>query len=362
MVNRAVLGHLQSLLPICFIVFVCSEANADDKTEYLAELLQQSTVATREIPYNGTFYYQHFTEETKWEASFSIVQASSTARRIELLTPEHIKGASILRTAEAIWVSPLEEDRKERFIRETEHIPWDRIFRKGQGLEIEDIDLLVKNYTIEKTGNPIIIGRKTIKLEIRSKIEKWPRPSLNVWIDPITKLQLKYNRISPDKILMNGIVFKQISVGKDVSPVDFSTDGLEKIIDLTESRDPKKDIQLDFSPYTPTFLPTGFVKRFEDKWQPHRERWPGEITLHSSYSDGLSWLSIFQRRLNEKEKKKAVAENENRVQRLDRRGHAVYFIIINGLRISAVSDLHPRVTVRTLKSMVPARNSSSKNK
>lgn len=321
----------------------------------LPALIQQSIEATRTLPYEGRCVYKRMVRSETWEADLIIRHASAALMQVEVVTPEHAKGLVILRSQNAIWASSSDPEKKERLRKETSFVPWPRLFHSGQSVEFDDIQLLAKNYALIHSGTESIAGHDAVHITITPNQKK--HPSLQLWVDAKSKIQLKYERYTHQGALLESSVYQSLQVNPIFQEEWFSTDGLDRLFPVPDTDKPPEIIPLDFSPYNPSWLPSGFEKRGE-------YRWKGEsgVVLNTSYSDGLANLSIFQRRQTKEEIEKAAKEQEKEkskdkcpiINRFDRGGRDIFFREENGLRISAVADLPDYPIIQTLMHMQPS--------
>ena len=319
-------------------------------------LLRDAYHLTSHTPFHGEMIYTRWTREGQSAAAFSVYLASPTLMRIEFSTPEVVKGNIMTRNEEGVWATSLREEQRGKVREEMELYPWYRILRRREPLffqhEIEwaSTDLFLKNYQVSRHESPPRFGRETFAIQVDPK--ERGRPALRLVFDAATRVQLESTRLGFRGEPFESYSFQSFHPGGDGSEALYNTNGLKRIFSFQESGSPPPAVALNFKPFIVTCLPEGFEKMSENIWKGR-----SGITQRIVYTDGFARLSIYQRTLNDEEKEKLKQEEETQkpkeriVKRLVQRGSTIFFRDIQGMRISAVGDLHPKAIIDTLAKM-----------
>lgn len=329
------------------LLFVVSLTQADEALE----LFRRAAKGTQETPFQGTMEFQRLVFDDIWNTEFTIEHLPNVATKIVFISPKIVKGNIIIRTNDGIWVTPVSDKKLEKVMDEMESFPWHRLLDNENdlffqtSLDLEHEKLLLKNYEL-KTDYQTGKGNSFhISIVPKNKY----RPSLECKFNRENLFQRKCKHYNHEKQLDESFAFIDLKMNPSFKDQDFSLDTLKKIHTFDQSQqDTPQPMKPDFMPVALKWLPRGFEMIYKDVWDGKHG-----ITHHSVFSDGFARLSVYQRKLKEKEKVKVEAlakESDDTcvVNRFQRRSEWVYFLYTNDLRISAVGDIAPQSIGKTL--------------
>lgn len=295
-------------------------------------------------------YKRQVFDET-WIAEFSIDHQPDVATKLVFISPDIVKGNTVIRTNDGLWVTPLSDENLERVKKEMEPFPWHRLLDNDNNLffqaafNLNHENLLVKNYKVTSNYNSNSKNLFHVFVEPKNKY----RPTMKCKFERETLVQRSCKHYNHDKELDESFTFIELTINPTFDNQTFSLDTLKKIHSFDQSENRQEPIQPDFKLMTLQWLPLGFELIHTDVWKGRYG-----ITHHSLYSDGFARLSVYQRKLHENEleklKKQIKEKGEDTcvVNRLKQRGDWVYFRDMKDLRISAVGDISPKSIGKTL--------------
>jgi negative regulator of sigma E activity len=293
--------------------------------------------------------------DSAWHTQARVLRLPNGAKRMEILNPEPIRDIVYFYNEEGFWATPLDREERKKLDKKKEvdtELLHRVFFQKSilNLLEPENLDLLFQNYYVGKIKEGAYIGRDAIKVKLTSHHDE--RPHFTLWIDKESKMQLKFQRFDRHGQFEESFAFLELDLNPRFSAQARSTEGLKQFFSKEENTE-KKEITLDFTPLQPEELPEGFILKEENKWKGRH----GE-TLHKLYWDGLTHLSLFQRRLTEKEEKEIKEEktSPDTIKIFEKWGKKVYTRAVNGIRLSIVSDISPQEITDMLASMKSPSN------
>ncbi|MGI6455603.1 MAG: sigma-E factor regulatory protein RseB domain-containing protein [bacterium] len=316
--------------------------------ESIKQLLQESVQVSISVPYRGVITYKRVNDEENWSIQFEILRTAPNIKKITLLEPRSVKGIVLLQNQEGIWITPINQDMKERIESERRSFLWEWLFHSRESIGFEDLSALMNNYHVTVKQNASVADQDAYMVAINPKYQR--RPALRLHIDKQTKMQLKYERLDRHGNPLESFQFNSIEYHPAYEEHELSTDGMEAKYKEPDFPDPPKNIALDFTPFTTECLPDGFQKIKETHWQ-GRER----TILHTLYSDGLARMSVIQRKLGAEEIKKSLENPEPDdkpvVKKYERQGRTVFFRELDGVKIAIVGDVSSREIIRALTNM-----------
>jgi negative regulator of sigma E activity len=350
--------NLKNLLAALIIVCLAIPGNAAGPQNLdVEQILRESLHATQNLPFSGIVVLHRKTHNDDWRTKMKVVRFPTGEKTMEILAPEEIKGIRHVLNKDGFFATHLEREQMRKFDR-SDTVDSDTLFRAFikkevvNLLDMENLDLIFKNYDVKIEKHSEYANRNAVKINIHSKCQN--RPFFNVWIDTQTKLRLKYQKFFPDGKFDESLSFEELDENPDFSKESLSVEGLRQFSQGKEEEEQEqKSVLLDFSPATPSELPQGFVKISENKWNDRNGP-----THHTLYSDGLIFLSLFQRKQTDHEKQKQIEEkiSPKTIKLFDRRGRRVFSREMDGLRISAVGDLSNKEISQTLASIPMTEN------
>ncbi|MBD3266338.1 hypothetical protein GF373_06675, partial [bacterium] len=280
------------LLFLSLSLLVVNDLPARKSCKETKQLLRQSIEATRSIPFSGTMDFHRKEGEKDWHTKAQVIRFPSGEKWMKFLYPKALQNIILFQNDQGFWGTPMDRDERKQ-LDKNENVDTE-IFKRAfyhksiiHLLEPDNVDLLIKNYHIKTGKDEKIAHRPTEKLILGQRDKN--RPLAKIWIDRETHMQLKYQRFSWKKEFKESFTFCDIDFSINFKERKPSTEGLNNF--FSTSKEEKKEIELDFTPYKPKCLPTGFEEINQNKWEGRHGK-----TLHIVYSDGLAHLSIFQRR------------------------------------------------------------------
>jgi len=196
---------------------------------------------------------------------------------------------------------------------------------------LRDVDLLLRNYTVEEAGTETVVGRAGQVLRVRSIHPG--RPSARLVVDAQTGLLLVSEfwdyrgALTLESRFDTLLLDAEIKVGES-----------KRRWNRRPEREKTQDTALAFVAFEPQFLPEGF-----ESVRSHRtgRRRPGVSHL---YSDGLSWIEITQNA--------AEPDAEERVVTQRRIGSRITMSMVHdGVAVRLVGRLDPVVLIKVLESL-----------
>ncbi len=345
-----------------FVLMMAAPAGGDNAPAVdLPACLKQSIEATRTLPYEGILAFRRMLEENDLSVTLKVCHTSPDEKKMEILSPETLHGILVVQTQKALWMTPLEdktlnEEQKKNRENDARSLRWFRVPRDDTAtIGLEDIPLVVQNYILESTQTVTVADRPAREIHITPIPNNRPpnsRPSLRIWIDVETKLPLKYERFDYNGRLEERLEFKEAATGSAGVRCAISTEGLEKVFSMADAEAEQQEIQLDFVPLKPSWLPQGFQEKFSFRWK-SREG----ITLHTLYTDGLARVSTFQRKQTNEEKAKQdkePAESKDKVKKPNWAKREAFIRDLNGVHVFAVGDIPEKGILRMLYHLEPA--------
>lgn len=325
-----------------------------DSKEEITACLKESLNATRTLPFAGEMVFHRQSAKHDWNTITKVIRFPNGEKEMIITAPELMAGLVFLNDMEGFWATPPNKERQEK-IQNNEDVDHDlieRVFWKRNVLnllDLENFDLVLKNYKFISTAEENIAGRDAKKIAIQCKYSC--RPSFLIWLDKETTMQLKYQRLAPSGEFMEEFYFKSIDLKPDFEKQEkVSRDSLQKIFSYDD--DQQKKLEPDFTPLETCFLPEGFSKKEENCWNTGQGR-----LLHLLYTDGLAYISIFQRKQTEKEKEEQTEKKicPQDIRRIERREKFIFYREANGMRISIVGDVSPDELIKTLSGFKPGK-------
>lgn len=342
---------------IILSLWVVSSFAGDNKgtpKEEIQPFLKESLDVTRTLPFSGKMVFHRKNAKHDWNTRTKVIRFPNGEKDMIFEAPEMIAGMVLINDMEGLWGTQVNKEKEDK-IQNDENVDRElieRVFAKRNVLnllELENLDLIWKNYTFTFEPNEYVAGREARKISIRCNFSC--RPSFTVWIDKETKMQLKYQRSTTSGEFMEEFFFETIDLKPDFEKFEkISRDTLHKFFSYEEEQ-PKK-ITPDFTPLDSCFLPQGFMKKDVNSWTGDK----GQV-LYTLYTDGLAYISIFQRKQTEQEKKEQAEKKicPQDIRRIERRGKFVYYRETEGLRVSILGDVSCDELVKTLSGFKPAK-------
>ncbi len=333
-----------------FLVLICigTSSFAGDAFDTLKNAIR----VTQQTSFQGTMEFQKNVFDEIWTAEFTIHHKPDTATKLVFLKPKIVEGNIVIRTPKGIWVTPLTDEKRDKVIQEMKPFPWHRLLDENHPLffqasfEIGEENLVVNNYAIH-SGVDHINEEKMLSVHLKPYHDD--RPSMKAYFDFETNVQKQCKRYDYNQELDESFVFTNLTINAALSPSVFSLENLKNIHTFGE-KNSAPDIQPDFMTYQLQWLPIGFELLHSDTWKGRHG-----ITKHDIFSDGFARISIYQRKLDEDEiENNKTRDNEKKpskkciVHRFKKHSSWLYFRDIDGLRISAVGDLSPKLMGKTL--------------
>ena len=271
--------------------------------EFLApqKAIQQILEAEKRVDFVGNRFVINFSRWHNAVLEERVTNKSPDKQRVEVLIPSEMAGFTAIRSGKQRWhISPKRGDRR----RGPSPYGFGRL---NAEVKFEDVELMLKNYSVKISNGIGIAGRNTYQLEITPKYEG--RPSEKIWLDAENSLALRVEHYNSDSKLNSLIVYTDIAFSRKIDSSQFvrppSDDEEQKRrLEKWEERRKKQDSwgyrsqdlnlkdltrQAHFSVSIPEYLPAGFVfqKARLLKYREHE-------SVHLLYTDGLVLLSLFE--------------------------------------------------------------------
>lgn len=251
------------------------------------KLLEKVMSAPERVEFHGV-WQKSFRYRGEWfETEQEIWHRRPNRTKILFLRPEKVRGAVLIREGTRVVFLPAAGGKGVRHTR-----------RYAGGFFGEDVntrrlDVLVKNYEVISGDSGVILGRRAVEVRIVPRYAH--RSRLTLWIDEETGLVLKMQKYGPDGDLASQAKFTELTFGLPADfDIDVRSDGRES---STDSRQVEvfADLESFLSEkraafYLPKAVPPGFVL---DRIRAIRKE--GREVYHFMYTDGLGWISLFER-------------------------------------------------------------------
>lgn len=317
------------------------------------EWVQEAFKATQNASFAGRMVYTRYLKEGPRAAEFTVHYVSETQMRVQFHSPSIVENNILLVYGGGIWVTPLDEESKDRLRDEMDYFPWHRFMRpRGRAffqeeLELDKPHLLLSNYDLDRSRAETPAGGAAVEVWVKPRHDK--RPSLRMVFDQESKIQLTCTRYGHKERPLEAYTFKTFDARPRFSDDLFETDGLIRLFSIDPEEDGEEEhVQPDFEPFPAGEPPEGFVKTGERTWKGR-----SGVVRQMSFTDGFARLSLFQRLMSGKDKEQAKEEENGEgkktvVNRTIQRGETVFFLFHKGIRISAVGDLPSHEIIKFL--------------
>ncbi len=270
-----------SLLLLLLLVIYVSPLGAGEYQEQEEEVFQELRKEKTSVPYIGTLVSVLFSSPVAQAATFLIYSLNENIERREQLSPSGKSRGIILLDGTNRW----------------EYIPSHRVITKTplpirQGRLMKNLQMIKQNYVMKKIGEGQIANRYTLILQFMPRVAD--RPQRLIWIDKEYKFPLRVEVYGVNGDLTQFITFTHITFYPVFPEGIFTLQAPEDTTVLaTEKRNQLtwKELEqfVSFSPLLPHYLPPGFVL-IDMKG----EKSADTELIQLLYSDGLSYLSVFQ--------------------------------------------------------------------
>jgi outer membrane lipoprotein-sorting protein len=300
------------------------------------EILEKVISAPKRVEFHG-IWLKAFRYHGEWiETQQEIWHQRPDRTKILFLEPEKARGTVLLKEGGRVVFRRQGNRKGARYIR---HYTGGFF---GEEVNARRLDLLLENYRV-KLGEPVeLLDRRATEVRIEPRYEQ--RSRLNLWVDDDTGLVLKMEKYDLDGALSSRAEFKDLFF-RLPAEVDLSAPA-----DTAESKADVRQVAVypnietfrsksDFVFYIPEWLPKGFML---DRIRSIRKK-DREI-YHFLYTDGLSWVSLFERVATEPEKPEAAAAADS----VQRRGTV---LVLHGQVENVRYALVGEVTVEELKAI-----------
>ncbi len=254
------------------------------------EILEKIISAPKYVEFHGV-WQKSFRYRDQWfETQQEIWHQRPDRTKILFQEPEEVRGTVLLKEGGRVIFRRHGQSKQTRGFRHSRHYTGGFF---GEDVNARRLDLLLRNYVVSFGDTIPLLGRSAVEVRIvpRSK----HRSRLVLWVDQESGLVLKMKKYDPDGNLVSRAEFKKLAfrlpedsnleVGADssISPADSRQVAVYP--DLESFRAKSR-----FAFYLPGRLPQGFVL---DRIRTIRKK--DRETYHFLYTDGLSWVSLFQR-------------------------------------------------------------------
>jgi outer membrane lipoprotein-sorting protein len=288
-----------------------------------------------------------------------VTNKSPDKRRIDVLLPPDIAGLTMVRDGEHRWQTP-----PRRRGELPPHLPKPPI---GPDRPREDMELMLRNYSVEISEGERIAGRNTYLLEITPKYEG--RPSKRIWSDAKKGIPLRMEHYNSEGKLASLIVYTEISFPPRIDERLFVPP--EEVLKGRKGRfGPPEGGELSleelkrrisFPIIVPGYIPAGF--EFQNA---RLIRYQRREIAHLRYTDGLVLLSLFETRGGRPERRgerrrmgRREIEEERGIKILGVECKLLYngqLRILrwehNGLNFTLIGDLSEREMIKVTRSLI----------
>lgn len=255
-------------------------------------ILRKMVHANQTTPYEGDWITQ--VDSTRiWQ---KIYQDTSGKRRAQFILPFSLLGKEIIEIPPFIFI----RKKKGQKFRKRMNLFHQKIF--SHAIADSQMELIFKNYDAVVRPSAGFLGRKTMLLSFIPKVKN--RPSIRILLDRNTFFLLKLEKISPDGKLLQQSYFKNLLFDPALDPVLFTI--LPDQIDSIQTGMSKNFTSLDslqkalsFSLLLPDWIPEGFRLQVSRLLRFRKKEFAQLI-----FSDGLSTLSLFEKKARRRPSKK----------------------------------------------------------
>ncbi len=267
-----------SLILLSLPVFTFSQQ------EQTAQIIRKMVRAAQTTAYAGDWITETDTTRT-WQ---KIYQDSTGKRFIQYILPLSLLGREIVRIPPAIYIrrkgTPKFRKRADLF--------QDRLF-SGPSSD-QQLDLLFRNYDVSLTKGRKFLGRKTRLLAFNPRTKD--RAGIKVLLDQKTDLPLHIEKLSISGKIIQRSYFKNLLIGPVLDPALFTIlpgqiDSARAVRCRTFTTVESLQKEVSFAIYLPRWTPDGFRLKTIRLIQFHKKN-----VVHFIYFDGLSTLSLFERK------------------------------------------------------------------
>ncbi|RMF83850.1 MAG: outer membrane lipoprotein-sorting protein [Nitrospinota bacterium] len=246
-----------------------------------ASILQQLQQRQTAIPYQGTIVSITFSSPVARSSTFQVYALRENVERWERLLPSGDPQGVVLLDGVNRW----------------EYIPTHHLIIKSplsprQRNPFKNLQTIRQNYRVEKIGETELANRQVLLLKFTPRMAD--RPQRLIWVDQEYHFPLRVEVYGVNGELFQLMTFTRITLYPNFPQETFTLQAPQNTTVLaTEKRNQLtwNDLQqfLSFTPLFPHYLPPGFV--LEDI---KGEQTPQSEAIQLLYTDGLSYLSIFQ--------------------------------------------------------------------
>jgi len=219
--------------------------------------------------------------------------------------------------------------------------------------DLDDLDLVLRNYTATLAGTEEVAGREAVRLRIRPNRPN--RPSLVLSLDAQTRFRLRVQRMDADGRLVRDHAYVRIQFGVAAPAGRFTPPQGARVVKVRPRGLPVRD-DVDFTVLQPVWLPEGFretaarvstfrVRDASGKMVPR-------YRVHLGYGDGVASISLFQARM----KRPAGFREPHEIARYG--GLWVLTAYREGLRLTLMGEIGRDDLARMLASVSRNRRAS----
>ncbi len=237
------------------------------------DILSKAAVCEREVSYRGVKTATLIFDDRRVTTVYKVVHKSPDKTYTQYFSPSALSGIIIIENGPNFWryrpVEQVWEGLGSSPIPENESVP----------------DELFENFEIMLTGSELIAGRNTHVLTATPKGKSDHKRKL--WIDQDVNLVVKLEESDENGHVIKRSVFTSLEIEpRDIPTSLFAVKGKIKEVPIPAAE--------DFEAVVPTYLPHGY--KYKDTSKIILD---SRHCIHFQYSNGMSSLSLFQRKTSE---------------------------------------------------------------
>ncbi len=324
--NDITLKYVFNLAVQLFIVFISHSALADDGRPEPQGLINDMSVASRSLNYDGVFMYRSGTQV-------------DTMRIIHKADKEGVSEKLISLTGHAREVVRNEKEVKCYFPEDkTVVVDESRTGKLISSYIPHPIETISDFYNFSVVGEGRIAGLDAWIVNIVPKDSF--RYGYQLWVDKNSRLLLKSELKNQQGITLEQVMFAQLDVKDDID--ESLLEPSYPVNDFTyfNNINAEKAARSDHIQWQATWMPAGFIMRDRASQSMVTSEEPVE---HLVYTDGLAMVSVFVEKMPEK--------NAPEPGSVEYGGVNAYAVQLDGYQITAVGEV-PKSTVRQMADSV----------
>lgn len=257
------------------------------------QLLREWLTKCLPVSYRGvqkiSLRQDNMADELQWK--WHIWRSATGKVRIEFIEPQMARGTIVISDGQVAW-HIFAGGKVALQLRDIPRAPWE--------INAEQLDLLLQNYRVSVVGKDKVLERRChiILFEPRHNFN----PSQKVWLDSGIYIPLRVENYNPNGNLAWRMEYEEFAVDEKI-PHSLFQPSLPKGCKVIQQRFVRKGpfklvelpSNLKFAPLIPKSPPPGYA--FDRAFVIELRQRQGEQTLQLIYTNGLSVISVFERKV-----------------------------------------------------------------